>query len=161
MSPVEDLRRELTLLVLSRYPLVVLESPEEARLEELVGRVAADLSLPLLVWSSSTGLVRPSAGGLGDTEAPEAALARLAALEGEVLALFHDLHPYLERPEVARRLREIDRQFGGGRSTLVLAGAAVELPGPLAHRAARLALALPDEAELERLVRATAAELSA
>lgn len=161
MSPVEDLRRELTLLVLSRYPLVVLESPEEARLEELVGRVAADLSLPLLVWSSSTGLVRPSAGGLADTEAPEAALARLAALEGEVLALFHDLHPYLERPEVARRLRDLERQFGGGRSTLVLTGAAVELPGSLAHRAARLALALPEEAELERLVRATAAELAA
>lgn len=160
MLAVEDLRRELTLLVLSRYPLVVLESPEEARVEELVERVAVDLSLPLLVWSSSTGLVRPAAGALGDTEDPEAALARLAVLEGEVLALFHDLHPYLERPEVARRLRELDRSFGGGRSTLVLAGAAVELPGSLAHRAARLELALPDPAELERLVRATAAELS-
>lgn len=95
---------------------------------------AADLSLPLLVWSSSSGLVRPSGGGLPETQDPDRALAAVAALEGEVLALFHDLHPYLERPEVARRLRELDRRFGGGRSTAVLAGVGVELPGSLAHR---------------------------
>jgi hypothetical protein len=161
MPPVEDLRRELTLLVLSRYPLVVLESPEEARVEEVVGRVAADLSLPLLVWSSSSGLVRPSGGRLEGTEEPGRALETVAALEGEVLALFHDLHPYFERPEVVRRLRDLDRSFGGGRSTAVLAGVAIELPGGLANRAARLELALPGEVELERLVRSTAAELTA
>lgn len=156
-----DLQRELTLLVLSRYPLVVLEGSEEARVEELVARVAADLTLPLLVWSSSTGLVRPSGGELADTADPEQALARIAALEGEVIALFHDLHPYFDRPAVARRLRELDRRFGGSRSTVVLSGVAIELPAGLAHRAARLELALPGEAELERLVRATAAELVA
>jgi hypothetical protein len=161
MPRVEDLRRELTLLVLSRYPLVALESPEEARVEEVVARVAVDLSLPLLVWSSSSGLTRLAGGRLEGTEDPDRALAAVAALEGEVLVLFHDLHPYLERPEVARRLRDLDRSFGGGRSTAVLAGVGVELPASLAHRAARLALALPDEVELERLVRTTAAELSA
>jgi AAA+ superfamily predicted ATPase len=161
MPAPSNLRRELTLLVLSRYSLVVLEGSEEARVEELVARVAADLTIPLLVWSSSTGLVRPSGGGLDGTEEPEEALARVAAMETEVIALFHDLHPYLERPAVVRRLREIDRRFGGGRSTAVLAGVAVELPASLAHRAARLELALPGEAELERLVRATAAELAA
>lgn len=155
-----DLRRELTLLVLSRYPVVVLESPEEARVESLAGRVAADLSLPLLLWSSSTGLVRPSGGSLEETREPERALERAAGLQGEVLVVFHDLHPYLDRPEVARRLRELERRFGGGRSTAILTGAAVELPASLAHRAARLELPLPGERELERLVRATAAELS-
>lgn len=161
MPGLSNLHRELTLLVLSRYPLVVLEGSEEARVEELVARVAADLTIPLLVWSSSTGLVRPSGGELRQTEDPEQALARVATMEGEVVALFHDLHPYLDRPAVVRRLREIDRRFGGSRSTAVLSGVAVELPSSLAHQAARLEVTLPGEAELERLVRATAAELAA
>jgi len=161
MAALSNLHRELTLLVLSRYPLVVLEGSEEARVEELVARVAADLTLPLLVWSSSTGLVRPSGGGLDGTEDPEQALARVCEMETEVVALFHDLHPYLERPEVVRRLREIDRRFGGSRSTVVLSGVVVELPASLSQRAARLVLSLPGEDELERLVRSTAAELSA
>ena len=175
MSPFDSLRRELTLLVLSRYPYVVLESSEEGRVEDLVARVAADLSLPLLVWSSSTGLVRglpsstssgPTAGAarggaLAETEEPERALAKLAGMSGEVLVLFQDLHPYLDRPEVVRRLRDLGRSFAGSRSTAVLTGVAVELPGSLAPDAARLELALPDQRELEHLVRRTAAELAA
>jgi hypothetical protein len=156
-----SLLRELTLLVLSRCPVVVLESPEEARVEELVSRVALELTIPLLIWSSSTGLVRPSGGGLSETEDPERALERVATMQGEVLVLFHDLHPYLERPEVARRLRELDRAFGGSRSTAILAGVAVELPGGLSHQAARLELELPGQDDLERMVRATGAELAA
>lgn len=171
MSALSDLRRELTLLVLSRYPMVVLESPEEARVEELVGRVAADLGLPFMVWSSSTGLVRSFAGAgagaggsstggrLADTEEPERALARIGGMSGQVVALLHDLHPYLDRPEVVRRLRDLDRRFAGSRSTAILSGVAVDLPGSLAHDAARLSLSLPDERELEHLVRRTAAEL--
>lgn len=164
MSPFDSLRRELTLLVLSRYPMVVLESPEEPQVEELVGRVAVDLSMPLLVWRSSTGLVRPSLGSNGgriaDTEDAERALARVSGMTGEVVVLFHDLQPYLERPEVVRRLRDLSTHFSGSRSTAILSGAAVELPGSLTHDAARLELALPDERELEQLVRQTAAQLS-
>ncbi len=160
MDSDRDLLRELTLLVLSRYPLVVLESPEEARIDELVTRLAGDLSMPLLLWSSSSGLTRPGAGGLAGTETPEGALERLAAMEIEVLALCHDLHPYLDRPEVVRRVRDLGRAFAGSRSTAILTGVAVELPASLASDAARLELALPGQAELEELVRATAAELS-
>jgi len=164
MSPFDSLRRELTLLVLSRYPLVVLESPEEPQVEELVGRVAVDLSMPLLVWRSSTGLVRPSLGANGgriaDTEDAERALARVGGMVGEVVVLFHDLQPYLDRPEVVRRLRDLGTHFSGSRSTAILSGTAVELPGSLSHEAARLELALPDERELEQLVRQTAAQLA-
>ncbi len=161
MASDRDILRELTLLVLSRYPLVVLESPEEARIDELAGRLAGDLSMPLLVWSSSTGLVRPGGGRIEETEAPERALERLAGMGTEVLALCHDLHPYLDHPEVVRRVRDLERAFAGSRSTAILSGVAVELPTSLSPDAARLELALPDQDELERLVRSTVAELSA
>ncbi len=160
MASDRDLLRELTLLVLSRYPLVVLESPEEARIDELVSRLASDLSMPLLIWSSSTGLTRAGTGALEGTEAPERALERLAAMDTEVLALFHDLHPYLDRPEVVRCVRDLGRAFAGSRSTAILTGVAVELPPSLAADAARLELDLPDQRELEQLVRATAVELT-
>jgi hypothetical protein len=154
-----DLRHELTLLVLSRYPLVVLESSDEAQLEELVRQVAIDLSLPLLFWTSSQGLVRAGNTALVDTREPDRALARIFGMGTEVLAVFHDLHPYLERPEIRRRLREADRVFADSHSTIILTGVQVPVPPDLASLAARLEIALPELEELRRLVETTARKL--
>lgn len=154
-----DLRHELTLLVLSRYPLVVLESPDEARIEELARQVAIDLSLPLLFWTSSRGLVRAGNTPLVDTREPDRALARILGMGSEVLAVFHDLHPYFERPEIRRRLREADRAFADSHSTIILTGVQVPVPTDLASLAARIEIALPNLEELKRLVETTARKL--
>jgi hypothetical protein len=154
----DALRRELTLLVLSHYPLVVLESADEERAEELVTRVATELGLVLARWSATTGL-RVGMGMRPDTRDPDRALAELLAQSNEVVALFFDLDPFLERPEVRRRLRDLERAFGERRSTLVLCGPAVALPPPFDTHAVRLQVRLPGQEELRRLVAATAREL--
>lgn len=154
-----DLRHELTLLVLSRYPLVVIESADESKIERLARQVAVDLSFPLLEWTSTQGLVRRSGGAVMDTKDPAVALERVLTMPGDLLVLFKDLQPYFERPEVLRLLRESESRLRGRTSSLLLSGVDVRLPKELKAQTARLRVALPSQAELEDLVRRTAREL--
>ena len=47
---------ELRLLVNSRQPIISVETPEEARLEQMLLEVATELAVPLYEWSVTTGL---------------------------------------------------------------------------------------------------------
>ncbi len=154
-----DLRSELGLLVRSRYPLIVIEGVDESKIRDLVQQVSIDLSLTFLEWSSTEGLRRSGVGTLPDSKAPEDALDRLLDMDADVLALIQDLQPYLERPEIVRRLRETETRLAGRNNSLVLSGVRVELPAELEPLAARLVISLPDEKELRRIVRVTAREL--
>lgn len=159
MASRSDLRHELALLVLSRYPVVVLESADEDRVEALAVQVASDLDLPLWVWSSTHGLLRRGGAPLANTRDPEAALAQLHSLGGGLIALLRDLHPYFDRPAVVRRIREIAPLFAKNRSSLLLCGVQVPVPAELSHMTATLEISLPDVSELEQIVRETAREL--
>ncbi len=154
-----SLRHELALLVLSRYPLVLIESAEETRVERLATTVAGDLGLTLLVWSSAQGLFRRGAGAIEESRDPDHALRKVADLQVDVLALFKDLHPYFDRPEVVRRVRDVATGFARSNNSLLLSGVQMQLPIELQPLAARLELQLPGQPDLERIVRATAREL--
>ncbi len=156
-----DLQRELTLLVLSRYPLIAVETVDETKAEALVSQVASDLGMPFLQWNSSSGLIRKGVGGLDGTRDPDEALDRVLGFHDEVLVLFEDIHPYFDRPEVIRRLREVATAFGRSKSAVLVCGSTVNLPTELVLHAASLEIALPSQKELEHLVRTTAKELSA
>ncbi|MEM9409187.1 MAG: hypothetical protein AAGA81_24360, partial [Acidobacteriota bacterium] len=126
-----DLRHELTLLVLSRYPLVVIESVDESKVERLAQQVAVDLSYPLLEWTSTQGLMRRAGGSIPDTQDPAVALERVLTMPGDLLVLLKDLQPFFERPEVLRLLRESESRFGEKASSLLLCGVDVTLPKEL------------------------------
>ena len=158
----EEVRHQLSLLVRSRHPLVLLDTVEERRAVELARLVAEELDLLLLRWTATDGLRRAGRGGeaLGhDTRSPAAALGHLCRLHADVLVLLLDLQPYLERPEVVRSLRELAQSYDGTRSTALLVGSGLDLPGALRPSAARLEIELPGREALERLVREVGATL--
>ena len=154
-----DLRHELSLVVMSRYPLVVIEGLDEDRIVRLVERVAVDLNRPLLEWSSTTGLTRRSGGGLAQTKDPAKALEQILDMRANVLCLFYDLHPYFERPEVVRLLRETESRLADTQTTVLLSGSVVEMPDELQPLTSKVKVALPDRKELRRIVQLTAREL--
>jgi hypothetical protein len=57
-----DNARDLNLLVLSRHPIVALETAGEDRVEALVRSVASRLELPLFEWRSTTCVSTAPAG---------------------------------------------------------------------------------------------------
>ena len=154
----EDAAREIELLVRSRYPLIVVDTLEEDRLRELLGRTASRLDLSLFNWTRTRGLVRDGLDrGVYDTSDPLRLLAHLAASDQPGLYLLADFHPYLSDPLVARTFREALQTFTGDRRGLVLSGHGIDLPPEIATHSVPWTMVLPGSdaihAELTRTVR--------
>jgi hypothetical protein len=157
--PGHDLRDDLRLLVNSRYPLIVAETAEEDRLEEMLAAIAGEISVPLLVWSITTGLCRRGTpGAIYGTDDPEKALANLAAMRGDGIYLLKDFTRYLQQDKVLRRLRELATEFRGARRAIVLCSPTLEIPPEIESEVVQFHLALPDATALLPVVQEIIAE---
>ncbi len=151
---------DLELLIRSRYPILIVESVEERRIERLLQICAQRLQVPLFTWSVVEGLQRGDGSGtIYDTLEPAKALANLRSISGEAVYFFKDLHRFLDDPVVLRTLRDLATLFDRDRRTVVLAAAGLKLPAELSQHAVAFRLQLPDRSELESLVRATLDDL--
>src|SRR5688500_1901466 len=116
-----DILHELKTLVRSMHPVVVVQTAEEERLDELLRALAADLRLPLFTWTVTRGLQRiDGTGMIHGTADPRTLLRHLSTLT--VAGIFHlkDLAAHLGHPETARAFREAAQTFLRTRSTIVL-----------------------------------------
>lgn len=162
MSPATDKRNELRLLLNSRHPILAVETSEESRLEELLAEVAAELDIPLFLWSVTSGLTRRGAPQpIYDTEDPGKALANLALLRGDGVFLLKDFARYLEDSRLLRRMRELAAGFREARRSIVLSAPVMKLPAELGDVVAPFHLALPDAALLLGVVKECLAEVAA
>src|SRR5262249_18436132 len=95
-----------------------------------------------------------------NTEAPEAALSNIAAIQGDGIFLLKDFARYCENDKVCRRLRELAEQFRTARRSIVITAGAITLPPELAGESAPFALGLPGNDDLLAGVKQTLADLS-
>ncbi|MBI4610446.1 MAG: AAA family ATPase [Candidatus Rokubacteria bacterium] len=156
-----DFTKDLELLIRSRYPIIAVETYEEERLEQALQRLAAKLGIPLFVWTITEGLRRHGAdNAIYDSQLPIKALGNLAAIKGDGLYLFKDLHRHLGEADVARKLQDLARSFAKDRRAVVLSAARVTLPAELEKFAAFFRLDLPGVEELKGLVKRVVRDLS-
>ncbi|MEP7029133.1 MAG: AAA family ATPase, partial [Candidatus Eisenbacteria bacterium] len=152
---------ELSLLIQSRHPLVVVECDDEARLLARLADSCGTLGLPLFTWTVTEGIRRMGAASpVYETAEPAKALAHIEAAASPGVYAFCDLSPYLTDARLVRRLREVAQAADAQRATLVLSGPAIELPAELRPLAARWTLELPAREELSSLVLETFKELN-
>ncbi len=152
--------KDLELLILSRYAIIAVETYEEERVEAAVQAVATRLQIPFFVWTLTEGLRRRGAETpIYDTQRPITALGNLAAIKGDGVYLFKDLHRHLGDPEVVRKLQDLARPFGQARRAILLSAPRIELPPELEKLAAFFRLELPTREELRRLATDVVAEL--
>jgi hypothetical protein len=170
--PRPDVLEEIDLLVRSRYGLIVLETVEEERAEEMLKRAASRLSLHFYSWTRSRGLRRatPTVAALAATEIddpdivkePAAALA-LAEREGAGIYHFAGLGAYLGEELVIRQLKDAATRLAQRRGAIVITGHAVALPDLLRPHGAVVELPPPAfddyRALLDRVVREHSARM--
>lgn len=142
---------KLALLIRARYPLVHLLTHEEERVERGVERLAAREGLEVWRWRSTSGLVGPD-GTVDGTEALPAALDAIGLVGQNALFLLFDPHPFLEWPEVVRRLRDLAHGLGGRNQALLLVGASLGVPLELDKELAVLDVPLPGREEVGKLL---------
>ncbi len=152
---VSDLDR-IECLIRARHPCVTIVTNEESEALHLVVAASLTLDRPLWRWSVLEGLTdgRMSGGQAEpETEHPAAALYHLARQRGPLTAVTLDLADHLEDARTLRALRALLTCMERDGGTLVMIDHLDRLPGSVASFATRFDLSLPDEAELERIVR--------
>lgn len=152
--------RDLTLVLKSQFPIVTIDTREEARVLALIERIANMEMWPIFVWSVARGLKR--AGANADIKAPyeadpEAtreladALRKMIVTPQNGLFVLLDPKPHLEDPVTQRLLKEFVQTSDHGRRTLVLVGTETGLPQEMKPKAANFALAMTDAAQVRRI----------
>jgi len=151
MSELQD----LTSLVRSNTPLIVVETPDEARVIDLFRHLLMNVWRAMYRWSITEGLRRIDLDGEDPSQTPPDISAALHAMKshGERgVYLLLDAMPYLGYASTRRMLREIVERRGSAEHTVVLVGNRVELPQELEPLAVRFSLRLPGETALRKLV---------
>jgi len=159
-GPTQCDARTLARLLGAQHPLVAIATDEE----DYAMRLVLDAALPLghapMAWSASRGLydARFLDGG-GEIPQTENAAAALVHLTRKVrqpsLAILLDLCGHLEDRRKLRALREAVNAYGQGGGSIVMIDHSDALPSVIETMAMRIELSLPDERELEQIVRST------
>ncbi len=152
--------QDLAALVRANTPLIIIETPDEARVLDLFRRLLIDVWRALYRWSITEGLRRIDMDreDASDTAPdPNNTLRAIASHEQRGIYLLLDFHPYLTYAATQRQLRDLIDRRNCCEHTIVLVGTKVTLPEELEPLAVRFTLRMPDETALVKMVRDEAA----
>lgn len=162
--------RHLQTLVMSFHPIIVIETVEEERVQQLINKATLDLHLPVYEWSIAQGLVRmegnqynrwqneyapPGASRAAvntDTAEPIDALRHMQAISHRAVYWLKDFATHFDDVVVTRLFREVAQQFAHNQSTLLISGEQVSLSREIAHEAVYFDMPLPDRDELHKAI---------
>lgn len=107
---IEKLTQDLETYVRAKYPLIYLQSHEEARTLSLINRLCRKLDTNLFLWSCTKGLVH-SQDKIGIVKDPDLlkpvdALEHIQRSAEQGIFVLLDFHPYLSEAAVIRKLRD-------------------------------------------------------
>ncbi|MDH3537761.1 MAG: ATPase, partial [Gammaproteobacteria bacterium] len=148
-------KNEITLLLRSGSPLLVLETHEERRAVSLLTSIATQIKLPVFTWSAAVGMQRMdlSLDPQTHVKEPGEALAHIRASKLEAVYVLLDFHPYLKDPLHVRQLKELAMSFDKGPGKIVMVSHELEVPPELHKLSTRFGLELPGDDELREIIR--------
>ncbi len=165
-SALDELVRELDILIRARYPLIAVNTFEEVRFRHLMTAVTElERHRPkgLFLWSRTHGLRQVAGSGTGltertipDTDDPLSVLDHISSADRGLYVLC-DYAPYLapfgqEEPLLVRRLRELAWAIKTKPVTVLLVGPGFPSIPALEKEVKIVDLPLPDEREVTMLL---------
>ena len=156
---------DLRLLVKSKNPIITIETHEEKRAVELVTQLAIHFNKPVFGWDRVDGITREDLAHdfveVENSKEPLLALKHIKSLDIPGIFILCDFHPYFENdPKIVRLIKEIAIEHHIKEHTLVFVSHQIDLPAEVKRFSAKFQLALPDEIQLEKLVREEAKKWS-
>jgi len=137
--------KDLSVLVRSRIPIVLVETLEEVRIVNFLAEASGREGWPLFIWAASDGLKKmPEAQVMGQTASFHDALMHIKEHSDSGVFVMLDAQPYLQDPLNTRLIREIAQQFVPRACTLIFVGGRLEMAPDLTRLAARFSPQLPD-----------------
>jgi len=146
-------QKDLTLIIRSQFPIVVVETHEELRFLGLVERIANLEEQALFVWSVANGLRRhgkpdstPQTNQLFD------ALRHIDKSPQNGIFVLLDAHPFMDDPVIRRLIREISLEYHKVPRTLIFVSPRIEMPPELVRKSARFELTVTDVNDIRTIL---------
>ena len=147
-------QHDLEIMLLSRFPIILIETHEEPRVLELLERGCNLRNLALFTWNISQGLKRNSRNDkVPETKDPAAVLRHIEATPQNGVYALLDFHPYLQDPVNVRLIKNIAQHYAKTERTLVFISHRISLPPELERMAARFSLSMPDEQKIRAILK--------
>ncbi|MBN8249614.1 MAG: ATPase, partial [Verrucomicrobia bacterium] len=164
---------DLEILIRARYPVIYLNTSEEARVLPVIQSVASRRNKKMFEWSFSTGLI-PGGTNLQSQKArnaatkdPIAALDQVIEQVEPAIFVFKDLHPFLAKCSKSanaapiRKLRDVALHLKNSFKTIILISPVLEIPVELEKEVTVLDYPLPTKEDLSELLDRIIADLKA
>lgn len=148
------MKEELDIYIRARYPLLWVVTPEEERALAEIEALAQLQRKPLLLWSSTVGLINPALPERADASKRDP-LTLLATIldDGEsCIWVLRDFHPFLRDPNVVRRLREAAFGLRASNKTVILLGPVLKIPNELEKEVTVLDFNLPSAEQMDVVI---------
>ncbi len=151
---------DLALILKSHIPIIVIESHEERRVLALLTQQTITLAKPLFKWTITEGLERIDIDlePQRHNSQPTDVLRHIKAAEQNAIYVLADFHPYLDEAMHIRLLKDIALSHHETGAHIVLISHEINIPAELQKFSAQFELSMPDDSELEKLIRDTANE---
>ena len=152
--PKKDLIEELELLIRSRYGLIVLETMEEGRAEEMLQNLSRRMNLPLFLWNMNKGLYRIDLGEtIYGTNNLATALSHVCISEFRAVYHFQGIGPLLQDMSVSSKLSGAARHLAKIEGAMVMTGKNLEIPDDVKVHTAVVDMPLPESREYADLLK--------
>jgi SpoVK/Ycf46/Vps4 family AAA+-type ATPase len=158
----DDLIKELTMLIRSRYSLVCLETVDEERAESILKHLADYMHLPFFIWNINHGLQRADFGKtVYGTADPKLALDHIAISNFPAIYHLQGLGPFLDEDRVlGAKLTQVARRFTKIEGALVLTGSGIQIPEAAMPHTAFLSPSPPERQDYADLIQHIYRDLS-
>lgn len=162
-------KKNLSLLLGSHFPILVIETHEESRAVNLVKSVARTIGKSFHTWSAASGLQNSLVGDThelrledddatdnvqqsSDSHSPRATLESIDREICNSVIVLLDFHPFLEDPRTLRQLKEMAQNLYVHNNSLVLMSHQIDVPPEIERLCTHYRLSLPDTDRIRELV---------
>lgn len=147
----EKFKKELSAHIRARYPLIAVQTFEEARTLDVLKELCRDRQSELFVWSRTQGITK-AGKPVADVTDPMGVLKWYEESPEKSVMVLKDYHPYLKEPALVRKLRDLNQSLKRSPKNVVLLSPAITIPADLSKDVALLELPLPGREDIQKLV---------
>src|SRR5258706_12293734 len=155
-----NFQQELETLIRARYPILIVVTSEETRVQNAIVTVAGRRQKKVFEWSYSTGIL-PAGTSIQSqkhrnaaTKDPIVALDQVIDQVEPAIFVFKDFHPFLTKNNFAviRKLKDIALHLKNSFKTIILVSPTMEIPSELDKEVTVLSFPLPAREDLRALL---------
>jgi SpoVK/Ycf46/Vps4 family AAA+-type ATPase len=149
---------ELKKLIKSGHNCISITTHEEHEALGVIRNVALDIRRPMYIWSMGYGAREGYMAAMAaepDTAEPNQGMCYMATAKEDPICVMLDLGQHLKNELTLRILRDTIDRIGKDGKTLVMIDSSSDLPSVIRSYTTPFELSLPDEEEIDELIRST------